>query len=131
MFSEARTYKAWVRTSNASGKPQSDAVADYRGFAIKVLDVPGDKIAESDEPRSQDFVLLSHPRMPLGTVRLFHDAIVLSTRLSPLLFLAKMMLTGQGQVLKDLAARQDPAQLAPRDPLLEHHALPLRAAIGP
>jgi hypothetical protein len=113
LFSEARSYKAWVRTSNASGRPQSDAVADYRGFAIKVLDVPGEKIAESDEPRSQDFVLLSHPRMPLGTVRLFHDAIVLSTRYSPLVFLAKMLLTGQGQVVKDLEA----GKLLPSSPL--------------
>jgi hypothetical protein len=113
IFSEARSYKAWVRTSNASGKPQADSVADYRGFAIKVLDVAGDKIAESDEPRSQDFVLLSHPRMPLGTVRLFHDAIVLSSRYSPLLFAAKMVLTGQGQVLKDLAA----GKILPSSPL--------------
>jgi hypothetical protein len=113
IFSEARTYKAWVRTSNASARPQSDAVADARGFAIKILDVPGDKIEESDEPRTQDFVLLSHPRMPLGTVRLFHDAIVLSNRFSPLVFLAKMVLTGRRQIIKDLAA----ARILPSSPL--------------
>ncbi len=113
MFAEARTYKAWVRTSNASGKPQSDAAPDFRGFAIKVLDVAGDKIPESDEPRNQDFVLLSNPSMPLGTVRLFHDAIVLSSRYSPLLFVGKMLLTGQGHVLKGLAA----GKILPPSPL--------------
>jgi hypothetical protein len=113
MFAEARSYKAWVRTSNASGKPQPDSAPDFRGFAIKVLDVPGDKIEESDEPRNQDFVLLSNPNMPLGTVRLFHDAIVLSTRFSPLLFVGKMLLTGQGHVLKGLAA----GKILPSSPL--------------
>jgi hypothetical protein len=101
-----------VRTSNASGKPQPDSAADFRGFAIKVLDVGGEKIPESDEPGSQDFVLLSNPSMPLGTVKLFHDAIVLGS-VSPLLFLGKMLLTGQGEVLKGLNA----GKILPSSPL--------------
>jgi hypothetical protein len=112
LFSEPRTYRAWVRCSSASGKPQPDSVPDVRGFAIKVLEVAGEKIPESDEPRSQDFVVLSMARMPLGTVRLFRDAIVLSAR-SPLLFLAKMILTGHGPVLKALKA----SRLLPTSPL--------------
>jgi hypothetical protein len=113
VFAQPRTYQAWVRTSNASGKPQSDAIADFRGLAIKLLDVPGDKIAESDEPKTQDFVLLSTPNMPLGTVRLFHDAIVYPAELSALVFVAKMVLTGKGSVLKELAA----AKILPTSPL--------------
>ncbi len=113
LFAEAKSYKAWVRTSSASDKPQSDAVRDVRGLAVKLLDVPGEKIPESDEPRTQDFVLLSHPSMPLGTVRLFHDAIVYSARYSPLVFAAKMMLTGRSRVLKEL----DAARIRPSSPL--------------
>src|SRR5438034_2153105 len=44
VFAEPRSYQAWVRASNASAKPQSDAVRDVRGLAIKLLDVPGAKI---------------------------------------------------------------------------------------
>ena len=33
-----------------AGTPKADFQKDFRGFAIKLLDVPGDKIAESDEP---------------------------------------------------------------------------------
>jgi hypothetical protein len=113
VFASARTYKTWVRTSSASGKPQSDAIPDVRGFAIKLLDVAGDKIADSDEPGSQDFVLLSHPSMPLGTVRLFHDAIYLSTRFHRLAFAAKMLLTGQAGVLQGLQG----ARILPGSPL--------------
>jgi len=113
LFAVPRAYQAWVRTSNASGKPQSDAVPDVRGLAIKLLDVEGEKIPESDEPRTQDFVILSTPSMPLGTVRLFHDAICLSTEWSPLLFAAKMFVTGQSRVLRGLEA----IKIRPTSPL--------------
>lgn len=113
VFAEARSYRVWVRTSNASAKPQSDAIRDVRGLAIKLLDVPGEKIPESDEEQTQDFVVLSTPNMPLGTVRLFHDAIVYSTRYSPLLFAAKMVLTGRSGLLKEL----DAARIRPTSPL--------------
>lgn len=110
VFAQPRTYQAWVRSSSASGTPQPDAKPDVRGFAIKLLDVPGEKIPESDEPRTQDFVMVSIPTMPLGTVRLFHDAIVYSTEWSPLLFAAKMIATGQRRVLRELnAARTTPS----------------------
>lgn len=112
IFAEARTYRAWVRTSNASGTPQSDAHGDFRGFAIKLLDVPGEKIPESDEPGSQDFVLLSNPTMPLGTLRLFHEAITLAA-ISPLLFFGKMVATGQFRVLKGMKA----GSIVPSSPL--------------
>jgi hypothetical protein len=107
LFAEPRAYEAWIRCSSASSRPQSDAIADLRGFAIKLLDVGGEKLPDSDEPRTQDFVLLSIPSMPLGTVKLFHDAIYLSARWSFSLFVAKMLLTGHGRMLKQLgAARQ-------------------------
>jgi hypothetical protein len=112
VFAEARTYRVWVRTSNANAQPRSDAVRDVRGLAIKLLDVPGEKIPESDEELTQDFVLLSTPAMPLGTVRLFHDAIVYS-RYSPLLFAAKMFVTGRSRVLKEL----DAVRIRPASPL--------------
>jgi hypothetical protein len=102
LFAEPRSYRAWVRSSSASGKPQSDARADLRGFAIKLLDADGEKLPDSDEPRTQDFVLLSFPTMPLGTVKLFHDAIYFGIKWSLALFVAKMVLTGQGRVIKEL-----------------------------
>lgn len=109
LFAEPRTYQAWIRTSSASGKPQSDAIRDVRGFAIKLREVDGEKIPESDEPRTQDFVLLSMPRMPLGTVKLFEDAIYYSNRRSLRLFALKMLLTGQLRVIKGLQeGRQHP-----------------------
>ena len=51
--------------------------------------------------------------MPLGTVRLFHDAIVYAARYSPLVFAAKMLLTGRSGVLKEL----DAARIRPSSPL--------------
>jgi hypothetical protein len=104
VFKEPRSFDAWVRFSNASGTPQSDAVKDLRGCAIKLRDVPGQRIPESDEPTTQDFLMVNLPTMPLGNVKLFHDAIWLGTEWSLLLFAAKLLLSGQGRILKELGA---------------------------
>lgn len=63
LFAKAHTYDAWVRFSNGNEDPnRSDAEGDARGMAIKLLEVPGDKVLvggkHADE---QDFVLASHP----------------------------------------------------------------------
>ncbi|KAF9162244.1 hypothetical protein BGX21_002082 [Mortierella sp. AD011] len=63
IFVPGRSYEAIIRLSNASGNPhQGDDHSDARGFAIKLLDVPGPKILESDsDAKTQDFVFINHP----------------------------------------------------------------------
>ncbi|OPZ58986.1 MAG: hypothetical protein BWY87_01213 [Deltaproteobacteria bacterium ADurb.Bin510] len=115
LFAEPRRYPAWVRVSSASGAIQPDSVKDLRGLAIKVMGVMGPRYAvNNDELATQDFLLLSYPTLPLGTVRLFHDAVYYSTRYSPLVFGLRLALTGRFDILKDLAgARQH--QTSPLD----------------
>lgn len=104
LFAEPRRYGAWIRFSSASEKPQSDANKDIRGAAIKLRDVPGERIPESDEPTTQDFLLVSAPTMPLGTVRLFRTAVALINQYSPILFAILLIVTGRFRVLKALSA---------------------------
>jgi hypothetical protein len=104
VFAQPSRFDAWVRFANSESKPQSDAVKDSRGCAIKLRGTPGQRIAESDEPTTQDFVMISIPTIPLGTVKLFRDATYLSFVWSPLAFVAKMLLTGQGRILKEAQA---------------------------
>jgi len=110
VFAKPRSFDCWVRFSNSSGSIQSDAIPDARGVAIKLL-LPR---AKGEKPAaSQDFVLLSSPVMPLGTVALFRDAVFYSVELSPLLLAAKLALTGSAGVLLDLLA----LRIAPSSPL--------------
>lgn len=104
LFAEPRRYAAWMRFSSASEKPRSDAIEDIRGTAIKLRDVPGERIPESDEPTTQDFLMVSAPTMPLGTVKLFKAAVALINQYSPLLFAAFLIVTGRFGVLKTLGA---------------------------
>ena len=39
-----RRYKAWLRFSNAANVPTDDRTKDFRGLAIKLFDVHGDKL---------------------------------------------------------------------------------------
>ena len=60
VFSEAKEFHAWVRFSNASTRPKMDKKKDIRGIAIKLMDVPGDKILEDKiHEKTQDFLLMT------------------------------------------------------------------------
>ncbi|TBU74227.1 catalase family protein [Phytopseudomonas daroniae] len=57
-----KTWQAWMRLSNGNAYPQFDRARDARGMAIKLLDVPGNKLLVN--PRhtdEQDFVMFNHP----------------------------------------------------------------------
>ncbi|WP_217474262.1 catalase family protein [Stutzerimonas stutzeri] len=63
VFAEpGRTWQAWMRLSNGNAYPQFDRIRDARGMAIKLLDVPGDKLTHDPRHASeQDFVMFNHP----------------------------------------------------------------------
>jgi hypothetical protein len=94
-----------VRLSNANGSIQSDAKKDFRGFAMKLLGVEGNRVNDY-EAKTQDFVMLSYPTSPLGTVKLFHDAVYYSIKWHPLAFLGNLLLNGRTDILKDIAEAQ-------------------------
>lgn len=103
IFKLPRTYPAWIRISSASGKVQSDKVKDLRGFAIKIMGVQGERYkTQNEEKETQDFILLSYPTMPLGTVKLFHDAVYYSIEWSPLIFAARLVLSGNFHIINEL-----------------------------
>lgn len=111
VFKAPATHDCWVRFSNSSGTPQPDTKPDARGVAIKLM-APGGKGTAADASLGQDFILLSAPVMPLGTVALFRDAVHYAIESSPLLLAGKLLLTLQPGVLLGLAAlRIRPASL--------------------
>ena len=60
VFTKAKTFKTWVRFSNANSNAQPDSKRDIRGIAIKLTEVASEKL--SDEPDclgNQDFLLIS------------------------------------------------------------------------
>jgi hypothetical protein len=63
VFSEpGKTWQAWMRLSNGNAYPQFDRARDARGMALKLLDVPGEKLLSSAAHTSdQDFVMFNHP----------------------------------------------------------------------
>ena len=112
VFAKPRTFECWVRASNSSGRIQSDAIKDARGLAIQLL-APPTKRARTDVAFGQDFVLLSAPVMPLGTIALFRDAVYYAIESSPVLLLAKLLIAGRIDVLLGLLA----LRIKPTSPL--------------
>jgi hypothetical protein len=60
LFKEPKSFPAWIRFSNGDTKPLPDWKKDIRGFAIKIMNVPGEKIVESKAGGgNQDFILMN------------------------------------------------------------------------
>ena len=57
-----KQYQAWIRFSSGNTRPQADSERDARGFALKVMGVPGTKLLEPEATAdTQDFVLINSP----------------------------------------------------------------------
>lgn len=70
IFSKEQTFPAWVRFSNGADTVQPDAKKGFRGFAIKLMDVPGEKLLEEgDNETSQDFLFFSKDFISPGNVK--------------------------------------------------------------
>ncbi len=111
VFAKPVSHDCWVRFSNSSGKIQSDAVKDARGIAIKLM-APQTKGKDREVPLGQDFVLLSSPVMPLGTVAMFRDAVYYTIESTPVLMAAKFFMMGKaGALLGLLGLRISPDSL--------------------
>ncbi|KAG0098515.1 hypothetical protein BGZ93_011267 [Podila epicladia] len=63
VFIPGKVYQSLVRFSNATGNPhQKDDNPDGRGIAIKLLEVPGPKLLETDrDAKTQDFLMINAP----------------------------------------------------------------------
>jgi len=60
VFSHSKSYQAWIRFSNASTIPKPDKKKDIRGMAIKLMNVPGEKLlADELTLNTQDFLVMS------------------------------------------------------------------------
>ncbi|MCY2966469.1 MAG: catalase family protein [Planctomycetota bacterium] len=64
-------YQAWIRFSNAFPLVKDDSTATEhgsRGMAIKLMNVKGTSPVKTDEPMTQDFLLLNHPVFSFANV---------------------------------------------------------------
>ncbi|TDI41937.1 MAG: catalase [Acidobacteria bacterium] len=96
IFQPGAKYKAWIRFSNSFFPNRADGQPDARGFAIKLMGVPGERLLDGifrdsefslEERRTQDFVFINNPIFFLDDVevtRVFLK-IAVSRRLTRLL----------------------------------------------
>ncbi len=78
-------YKAWIRFSNAADEVTADTVDDFRGMAVKLFDVQGEKLPvpspdyagpgpdDDEEKYTQDFMFIAHDAFFAGNAQHFHD----------------------------------------------------------
>jgi hypothetical protein len=67
LFAHPARFSAIIRLSSSPGEISADAKA-ARGFALKILNVPGEKVLPDDSSHSQDFLLVNSPTLVFGNV---------------------------------------------------------------
>jgi catalase len=73
IFKEPVSFPAWIRFSNGDTRPLPDWKKDIRGFAIKIMNVPGKKIVESKASGgNHDFILMNTKNFVSKKVTHFH-----------------------------------------------------------
>jgi catalase len=90
LFAAPATFEGWVRFSNAGPGHGSDRNPDIRGFALKILGVPGRKLIPGmEEARTQDLLFINTPRFSFRTADEF--AFFTAAAASPLTLLPKVI----------------------------------------
>lgn len=61
LFKEAKSYPAWIRFSNGNTRILKDAKKDFRGVAIKIMNVPGRKLdLTHPDITNHDFIMMNN-----------------------------------------------------------------------
>jgi len=96
IFIPGKSYRAWIRFSNGSGDPtRADSKGDSRGMAIKLLDVPGEKLLPDElHARTHDFLMINHPNFIVDDPKRYLWLIKLSNSEHLLLRLAAPLAIG-------------------------------------
>jgi choline dehydrogenase len=69
-----QTYKAWIRFSNAADHITGDPENDFRGMAIKMFGVSGERLpVPGDESDTQDLLFIANNAFFAGSPQHFHD----------------------------------------------------------
>lgn len=80
LFKEESTFPAWIRFSNGDTHPKKDWEKDIRGFAIKIMNVPGDKLVESKPGGgNHDFILMNTKNFVSKKVKNFYKILKVVT----------------------------------------------------
>lgn len=101
IFQPGMKYASFIRFSSGGNKVKSDKSKDIRGVGIKLIGVNGKKYSR-DEKNTQDFILLTMPNMPIGTLSLFRDAIYyMVKKKNPIPFIYKFIKDGNSKSIKE------------------------------
>jgi hypothetical protein len=74
LFAKPRTYPAWVRFSNLNPVPQADAKGDLRALSIKLMEVDGAMLWQSEPgARTLDLILMSLQTFLAPNLQVFYD----------------------------------------------------------
>lgn len=68
IFARPSRHDVVVRLSSAPGGVRPDEIPQPRGFALKIMDVEGERLLDGDEGRNQDFLMVNLSELAFGDI---------------------------------------------------------------
>lgn len=95
LFKEVKSYPAWIRFSNGDTRILKDAKKDFRGFAIKIMNVPGRKLdINHPEITNHDFILMNNKTFFVRDIHEFANVLFVVTTPHTITSIPKKMAIG-------------------------------------
>lgn len=94
LFAAPATYPVVLRLSTAPGDVLPDSVSATRGLALKVFDVPGERVPGTDPTPVQDFVLVDGPAFGVAHAREFEKQFAMVAKTTERATWLKSVLSG-------------------------------------
>lgn len=70
VFAQKQSFASWIRYSTASGEKNSDKKSGSLGMAIKLMNVPGQKVLENERNElTQDFLVVNFPTFIVPNIK--------------------------------------------------------------
>lgn len=93
LFAKPKQYPVWLRFANGAFSVKNDYEGDTRSMSVKVIGVEGERLPQSHESKTQDFIAHNSEFFFIRTIKDFHGFFlaVYRAKLSPLLKLLLLL----------------------------------------
>ncbi|MFB2983190.1 catalase [Microseira sp. BLCC-F43] len=114
LLAKPKQYPVWLRFANGRTKVENDYVSDTRSMAVKVMGVEGERLGQSHESNTQDFIVQNAEIFFIKTIRDFYGFFSALAKWEPSVLLWMLLHPKQFSALKTITSRNPKSLLAER-----------------
>jgi Catalase len=114
LLAKPKQYPVWLRFANGRTKVENDFVSDTRSMAVKVMGVEGERLGQSHESHTQDFIVQNAEIFFIKTIKNYYGFFGAIANWEPSALLWLLAHPKQFSALKTITSRNPKSLLSER-----------------